>query len=117
MKILLIEPGLEPRPMEITHTLDAMQALVGGRIQILYPFPEQVALVCHDEGKLLDLPLNRSLRHPETDEVYDVIAGTFFLCSAPKDSESLQSLSEDQITRYSQLFHDPELFLKGGEQV
>lgn len=39
-----------------------MQEIVGGTIQVLYPFAEPVALVCNDEGKLLGLPLNRALR-------------------------------------------------------
>lgn len=117
MKVLIVEPLCEPRPAEIDDTLEAMQTIVGGLIQAIYPFPERVALVCNDEGKFLGLPLNRTLRHPETGEIYEVVAGTFFLCSAPEDSDSFQSLSDEQIAQYSKLFRNPELFLKGGELV
>lgn len=64
-----------------------MQAVVGGLIQAVYPFEEAVALVCNDDGKLLGLPLNRALREPETGRIYDVVAGVFFLCAAPPDSD------------------------------
>ena len=46
---------------EIDHTLSAMQELVGGTIQAVYPFDDPVALIANDEGKLLGLPWNRAL--------------------------------------------------------
>ena len=43
--------------------MESMQQLVGGLIQVLYPFRDaEVALICNDEGKLLGLPFNRALR-------------------------------------------------------
>ena len=62
MRILLVEPGKTPVLKEIDGSLKSMQEIVGGTIQVLYPFAEPVALVCNDEGKLLGLPLNRALR-------------------------------------------------------
>ena len=88
MTILLISPGQPPQKTTIDGTLDAMQHAVGGSIQAVYPFEEPVALICHEEGKLLSLPLNRALRSPDTGEIYDIIAGDFFLCAAPPDSEN-----------------------------
>ena len=93
MKVLLIEPHKPPYPLEIDGTLAAMKKTVGGTIQAVYPFSDPVALVCNDEGKLLGLSLNRALYHPETDELYDIIAGTFFLCGAPSDADSFASLT------------------------
>ncbi|WP_449290720.1 DUF3846 domain-containing protein, partial [Oscillibacter ruminantium] len=66
MKILLIEPEKAPRTMELDGSLKSMQALVGGTIQAIYPFAEEIALVCNDDGKLLGLPLNRALRDSAT---------------------------------------------------
>ena len=109
MRILLVEPGKAPRPTEIGDGLESMQVVVGGSIQAVYPFEEPVALVCNDEGKLLGLPLNRVLRL-DTGEIYDVIAGTFFLCAAPPDSDRFASQTEEQIARYSERFRAIELF-------
>ena len=113
MRILLIKPGEVPRPAEISLTLQAMQSVVGGPIQAVYPFAEPVALICHEEGKLLGLPLNRALRHPDSHEIYDVIAGTFFLCGAPPESEHFESLTEEQMERYTEHFAPIELFVGG----
>ena len=104
MKILLIQPGEAPRPVTISGTLESMQQLVGGSIEAVYPFQEPVALVCNDEGKVNNLTPNRVLRHPETGKIYDIMFGTFFLCYAPADSENFESLSQEQIERYTEYF-------------
>ena len=113
MKILLIEPNKSPVPADIDGTLKSMQTIVGGYIQAVYPFEEPVALICNEEGKLLGLEPNRLLRHPETGAVYDVIAGTCFLCSAPPDSENFESLTSDQIQHYTELLSRPEMLPDG----
>ena len=97
MTILLISPGQPPQKTTIDGTLDAMQCTVGGPIQTVYPFEEPVALICHEEGKLLPLPLNRALRSPDTGEIYDIIARDFFLCTAPPDREHFESVKTGRV--------------------
>lgn len=111
MRILLIEPLLPPREVEILGTLESMQALVGGTIQAVFPFEDPIALICNDDGKLLNLPLNRALRNPDNGEIYDVVAGAFFLCGAPPDAENFTDLTPDQVTAYMAKFHNPEQFI------
>ena len=110
MRILVVEPKCRPKVKEIDGSLKSMQEIVGGWIQALFIFDEPVALVCHDEGKLLNLPLNRGLRD-ENGQIYDIISGTFFLCGAPADCDHFDSLTEEQIRRYRELFYTPEMFL------
>ncbi len=118
MKVLLIEPHKQPKPIVLDGSLASMQDAVGGTIQAVYPFTEHVALVCNDEGKLLGLPLNRALRNEETGEIYDIICGTFFLCAAPPDSDSFASLNDEQLTRYMEKFSVPESFIRvNGELI
>ena len=93
MLVLMVEPGKAPDRLELNPGLEAMQEAVGGLIQILYPFAEPVALVYNEEGKLLGLPANRALR-AESGTVYDIVCGTFFLCGAPPDSDTLGSLTD-----------------------
>ena len=95
MRILKIEPEHKPERADIPDTLEAMQEVVDGYIQAVYPFEEPVALICNEEGKL-----------------YDIISGTFFLCAAPPDAENFQSLSEEQLLYYEERFRCPEMFLK-----
>ena len=111
MKILLILPGKRPVRKEICGSLNSMQEIVGGPIQILYPFQDPVALICHEEGKLLGLPLNRSLRD-DCGQIYAAIAGTFFLCGAPPDSDHLDSIPEELISKYQERFTFPEVFIQ-----
>ena len=62
MRILIVEPEQAPEVADITGSLPEMQQIVGGLIQAVYPFPERVALICNEEGKMLGLPRNRGLR-------------------------------------------------------
>lgn len=109
MQVLVVEPERRPEVREINDSLSAMQEIVGGLIQPIYLFDEPVALVCNDEGKLLDLPANRGLRNKDG-QIYDIVCGTFFLCGAPPDSDRLTSLTPEQIQRYQERFYAPEMF-------
>ena len=110
MRVLIIEPERRPEVREIDGSLKSMQGVVGGLIQALNPFDEPgLALVCNDEGKLLNLPANRGLRD-ETGQIYDIVCGTFFICGAPADSDHFTSLTPEQIERYRERFYTPEMF-------
>lgn len=114
MRVVMVEPGKVPYETEIDPGLKSMQQVVGGLIQAIYPYDEPVALICNDEGKLQGLPYNRALRDPETREIYDAVAGTFFLCGAPADSEDFASLSDEQVALCKKWFSAPELFVNLG---
>ena len=109
MRVLVVEPERRPEVREIDGSLRSMQEVVGGLIQALAPFDEPVALVCNNEAKLINLPANRGLRD-EDGKLYDIICGTFFLCGAPADSDHFVSLTPEQIERYRERFHTPEMF-------
>ena len=109
MRVLVVEPERRPEVKEIDDSLKEMQGIVGGYIQSIYPFAEPVALVCNDEGKLMDLPANRGLRD-ENGQIYDIVFGTFFLCGAPADSDHFTSLTPEQIEQYRNMFYTPEMF-------
>ena len=109
MRVLVVEPERRPEVREIDDSLKEMQGIVGGYIQSIYPFEEPVALVCNDEGKVMNLPLNRGLRD-KNGQIYDIVSGTFFLCGAPADSDHFTSLTPEQIEQYRKRFHTPEMF-------
>lgn len=113
MQVVVVEPKKKPMVQDIGSGLESMQKIVGGSIEAVYPFDEPVALICNEEGKLLDLPLNRALRD-DVGNVYDIISGTFFLCAAPPDSDRFESLSDQQVKTYLERFSVPESFLNVG---
>lgn len=71
MRVLVVEPEHRPEVRKIDDSLTAMQEIVGGLIQSVY-LDGSVALVCHDEGKLMNLPANRALRD-ENGQIYDIV--------------------------------------------
>lgn len=72
MNVLVVEPGFLPYEKEI-NGLAEMQKTVGGLIQAIYPFQEEVALVCNENGIFEGLEFNRSI--PERS--YGGVFGTF----------------------------------------
>ena len=96
-----------PTVQEIDGSLKAMQQIVGGDIEAVYPFDDPVALICHGEGKLWGLPMNRAL----TDEhgvPCDIVCGTFFMAGLADDH--FASLTEQQIEKYREKYANEMIF-------
>lgn len=114
MKVVFLEPWQKPKIIELKKDLEAMQKAVDGYIEAIYPFKDsEVALVCNEEGKFNGSEPNRilwykdlhpNLYNPDNSEIFDIIHGSFFICAAPENSESFESLSEQQIATYSKMF-------------
>ncbi len=107
--VLVVEPERRPYTKVIDNTLESLQREVGGYIQAIYPFEDEVAIICDEEAKLSSKPLNRSLRD-DTSEIYDIIAGTFLVVGLTEDN--FGSLSGVQLKKYSRYFEIPELFVR-----
>ena len=114
LTVLVVEPMKEPYVKEIAPGLHALQAEVGGDIAAFYPFDDPVGLVLNDEGKLIGLDLNRSLRD-EHGEIYDIVAGTFLVVGLGPGS--FASLPPDMIQKYTEHFKRPELFASINGQI
>lgn len=112
--ILRIAPGKSPETVSIPNTLEALQSEVGGTIQAIYPFSEEAAIVCHDEAKLLGLPLNRALSD-EDGCIYDIIAGTFLVVGL--SSDNFASLSPELLAKFTKRFARPEAFVRIDERI
>lgn len=109
IRVVLVEPGKQARIADIEASLEGYYRAIGAdTIQAVYPYEEEVCIICDDEGKLTGRPLNRALRDEDTKEIYDIIAGTFFVCSCKEPRYT--SLSTDQQRRYLNLYKWPETF-------
>ena len=105
IKVVLLEPTKLAHSVEIDASLEGMQKTVGGLIEPFYPFEEQVCIVCNEESKINGMHPNRSVKNDEGIMV-DFIFGPAFICDCR--GESLDSLSDEQINRYSKMFRYPE---------
>ena len=114
LTVLVVEPMKEPYVKEIAPGLHALQAEVGGDIAASYPFDDPVGLVLNDEGKLIGLDLNRSLRD-EHGEIYDIVAGTFLVVGLGE--ESFTSLPPELAQKYMEHFKQPEQFINLNGQI
>ena len=109
MKILVVATNDRPKRVEIPHTLEEMQRVVGGHIQAVYPWEDLVALVCDEEGLINGKPLNRYVMPGM------VIAGTFFICGLGE--EDFTDLPDDLAEKYEQMFYHPQAFARVDENI
>lgn len=114
MTVLLVEPNKYPEVKEIGTDLESLQQAVGGNIEVTYPFKDNVGLVVNEEGKINGMPLNRAVRD-EDGGVTDIVAGSFLVVGLTEDS--FGSLTQEQIGKFEQEFHQPEAFVKMGKGV
>lgn len=114
MTVLLVEPNKYPEVKEIGTDLESLQQAVGGNIEVTYPFEDNVGLVVNEEGKIKGMPLNRAVRD-EDGGVTDIVAGSFLVVGLTEDS--FGSLTQEQIGKFEQEFHQPEAFVKMGKGV
>lgn len=95
MKVIGVRVNEPAKVEQIDGSLESMQKFVGGYIEML-PLEDELVLICNEEGKLNHLPFNRLILN-EKGQPYDVIAGDFFICNAPFESENFESVPDDKV--------------------
>ena len=105
--VLRVEPGKAPEPVTMPNTLEAMQQMVGGYIEIVCL--DDACLICNEEGKLIGLDGNRR-------DGDDTTAVPFFIPGDTGDG-NLCSPTQEQLKHFSQRFAQPETFQPGEVEV
>lgn len=111
---LLIKPGQYPVAVKLDTSLETLQDAVGGDIEVVYPFEEQVGIIVNEEGKINHLPLNRPL-YDDNGELYDILAGNILIVGLTEDN--FGSLTPEQMKHYEEMFHQPQTFVKLGKGI
>lgn len=111
IKVIKVEPRKEPEVVMLKNEYKDLSAAVGGLIQVVYPYSDKVGLMLNDEGKLLGMEPNRSLKD-EDGNIYDVIAGTFYVVGL--DEENFGSLSDELIEKHMKEFKQPYMYVQLG---
>ena len=117
--VVSLQPGKTAEIVRIPNNLAALQKFVGNGasdslIEAFYPWQEAVCVVCNEEGKLNGMQLNRAV-YNDDGAMVDIIAGPAFICGC--SGEDFGSLTEEQQQKYLQMFHDPEIFIRIGDDI
>ena len=109
LKVLVVEPEEMPHQATIDNKTEAILKIVGGEgIVAIYPFDEPIALISGIEGKFDCFQHNRGL-YDDNGKLHDIVMGTFVVCMVDADG-NFASLSPDNMAKFSEKFHVPELF-------
>lgn len=111
--VVMCEPDKLAYVTQIDNKLEGLQKAVGGLVETYYPFPEEVCIVCNDEGKINGMQLNRSI--VREGKIIEIMAGPFFICDC--STMHFKSLSKEQQDKYMQMFKYPELFFRAGNEI
>ena len=107
--VILIEYLEEPTYTTIRNNLTEFQRIVGGMIDVVNCCDvEGVDIICNDEGKLMKLPLNRSLK--EKGKVYDIVAGNMIILDSDAEGETV-GLIPSKAAMVHEAFMYPEMFI------
>lgn len=109
MKVLRIRPRHYPEVINIDGSLESLQKEVEGSIEVIYPWDDEVALICNEEGKLQEGigNFNRTLDGPYGIPI-DIIAGTFLIVGLTEDD--FGELAPEFIKKYEKMFYRPRKF-------
>ena len=107
--VVMCEPGKKAYTAEIGTELEALQAAVGGCIEVYYPFESEECVVCNDEGKINGMSPSRGI-YGEDGELMDIIFGKFFICDC--SGENFGSLSPEKQQEYLEKYRQPERFFR-----
>ena len=119
LRVIVVRPMQKAEVIEIDDDLKSMQSVVGGMIEEYMPFYDEkdervqdVAIICDDEGKMKRSQMNRAIQDDQGN-IQDIIAGTFFICYAPIESEKFLPLPKDLEEKFRRKFELPEMFHQG----
>ena len=114
-KVVVAKPGRKAEIREIPATYKALLDLVGGRrIELTEPVSDDTAVICNEEGKLLDLEPNRGL-YDEDGGLLDIYCGTIVCIGARPEDEDFSSLTDTEIAVYMMMYGDLEYSVKAEE--
>lgn len=106
--IVIVEPNKKPYKKSIPNTLEAMQDIVGGWIEVVTlgstKSGGRLSIILNEEGKLNDLPFNRRIVH------FDILVGTFFITAYNMQGYNI-SLTDEECETFIRRFTPIEIYI------
>ena len=107
MKAIVIKPGKFAREEDLDLSYSALRSLVGGNIEMTYPFEDEyLAVISNEEAKLLDLPPYRAIRRADG-SVIDIYCGTMVVVALAPEGE-YRDLTKREAKTVLQMWGPPE---------
>ena len=98
MRVIMMKIGAEADICEIDGSLEGMQGIVGGLIELFCPFEnESVGIIVNEEGKLLGLDENRAV--VQDHKIADILCGPAFIVNLDSEDGDFCSVTDEQIER------------------
>lgn len=111
MQVVIVEPMKKPYKKTIPNTLEAMQEVVKGNIEIVtFGKTEKggsLAITVNEEGKLINMPMNRIILGKNGS---DVLVGTFFITAYNMQGDNI-SLSDAECEKLIKRFTSMEVYV------
>ena len=107
MKSIVIKPGKFARVEDLDLSYHSLRSLVGGYIEMTYPFPdEEIAVISNEESKLLDLAPNRAIRRADG-SLIDIYCGVMVVVALAPEGE-YRDLTEEEVSLILRTWECPE---------
>ena len=107
LKAIVIKPGKFAREEDLDLSYHSLRTLVGGNIEMTYPFEDEyLAVISNEEAKLLDLPPNRAARRPDG-TIADIYCGTMVVVALAPEGE-YRDLTKREAKTVLQMWGPPE---------
>ena len=84
--------------VEVENKLEVLQKEVGGYIEVLPCASDGTVIICNEEGKINNLPVNRSVFtdiHRGGAANWDIICGDFIICGT--DGQEFADLNDSRL--------------------
>lgn len=111
IQVVIVEPARAPYKKTIPNTLEAMQEIVGGYIEIVNIGHTEtggtIAIVVNEEGKIINLPMNRIINGRGGS---DILVGTFFMIAYNMKGDNV-SLNDAECEKLMKQFKRMDVYL------
>lgn len=102
--VLLFEPGKYPKTIQIDPIPSGLCKAIGGNFSVIYPFGNDLCVVCLEDAEAANLQENRALRTADQrkEMTYGQLVSAFYEQESKKDDKHLLGhviFSQDSFTR------------------
>lgn len=104
--VLMVPNGKPPKPQTVKNSMDAINRMMGGFVEF-YPLEIPTVIIWIRRKQFNKTEMNRMI-YDEKGRYRQTAYGDFFLCNLAADGQNFESLTPEQIKKYTQRFEQPD---------